>query len=179
MPDIFKKLPSIKDQNQKGFTIIELVICSIVISVLIISLIAMLQKVNMKARDALRLSDMAMLYQAIQAKIQNTEAEDKLYYILCSQVKTPCEGSSFPVSGTTRRTDGSGWLRIIFSKKELVKYTILPLDPLNNAEYKYTYFSDGKMWKIETKLESDSNKKKMENDGGANPDKYEVEVKLK
>jgi prepilin-type N-terminal cleavage/methylation domain-containing protein len=179
MPHILKKLNSFSNKNQKGFTLIELVICSIVISIIIIFLVSMLQKVNMKARDALRLSDMATLYQAIQVKIHNTEAEDKLYYILCSQVKTPCEGSSFPISGTTRRIDGSGWLRIIFSKKELLKYTILPLDPLNNAEYKYTYFSDGKMWKMETKLEAESNKKKMENDGGEKPDKYEVFVKLK
>lgn len=164
--------------NQKGFTILELGIVAIVISVVVISLIAMMQEVNMRYRDAVRLSDMANIYQVIQAKIHTTEAKDKLYYILCSQVKTPCEGASYPLKSTTRKIDGSGWLRIIFSKDELIKYAILPLDPVNNEQYNYHYYSDGKMWKVSARLESKEHRQKMIEDNGTDPNKYEIIQKL-
>lgn len=165
--------------SQKGLTLLELVICTMVIAILVVSLYSMLKNITLRSRDAVRLADMSNLFQAIQSKIQADETSEKLYYTLCSQVKTPCEGSSFPVNNDTQKTDGSGWLKIIFSRKELIKYAILPLDPLNNIHFNYRYFSDGKMWKLETKLESDRYKSKMENDGGSDPNKYELTQILK
>lgn len=171
------KLPQYS--KQKGFTVVELLITAIVIAILVISLIAMLQRVNMRSRDAIRLTDMANLYQAIQIAVTSNEDSEKLYFILCSQIKTPCEGTSYPTGTNTRKIDGSGWLKVLFTKKTLVKYSILPVDPINNEQYNYHYFSDGKSWKIETKLESDKMKSKMNEDGGTDPEKYELTQKLK
>lgn len=166
-------------KNQKGFTILELLITAIVIAIMVTLLVFMLQKVSERSRDAQRLTDMSNLYQAIQATIQSKEDKEKLFYILCSQVKTPCEGSSFPLLQNTQQVNGEGWLKVAFDRKTVVSYVILPLDPLNDDEFNYHYWSDGKMWKLETKLESDNHKAKMENDGGTNPTKYELTQKLK
>lgn len=166
-------------KNQKGFTILELLITAIVIAIMVIFLVSMLHRVSERSRDALRLTDMSNLYQAIQTTIHSKEDKEKLFYILCSQVKTPCEGSSFPLGAETRKIDGKGWLKITFDKKSLIRYSVLPLDPLNTEKYNYKYFSDGKSFTLETKFESDNFKERMTDDGGKDPNKYELTQKLK
>lgn len=170
---------SFYSNKQKGFSVLELLITAIVIAILIVTLITMLQKVNMRSRDAVRLSDMTNIFQAIQATIQSRESAEKLFYILCSQVKTPCEGTSFPLLQNTQQVNGEGWLKIAFNKKTIVSYVILPLDPINDDQYNYHYWSDGKTWKLETRLESENFKIKMKEDGGQDPTKYELFQKLK
>jgi len=165
--------------NQKGFTILELLITAIVIAIMVIFLVSMLQRVSERSRDALRLTDMSNLYQAIQTTIHSKEDQEKLFYILCSQVQTPCEGNSYPLSSETRKIDGNGWLKITFDKKSLIRYSILPLDPLNTAEHNYKYSSDGKSFTLETKFESENFIERMTDDGGTDPTKYELTQKLK
>lgn len=164
--------------NQKGFTLLELLITAIVIAIMVVILASMLLKVNERSRDAIRLTDMSNLYQAIQTTIQSKEDKEKLFYILCSQVKTPCEGSSFPLLQNTQQVNGEGWLKVTFDRKTVVSYVILPLDPLNDEEFNYQYWSDGKSWKLATRLESDNYKLKMKEDGGTDPTKYELTQKL-
>jgi len=168
-----------KKNLQKGFTILELLITAIVIAILVTSLVLMLQQVSIRSRDAIRLTDMANLFQAIQVTIQADDSNEKLFYLLCSQVKTPCQEKSYPLMQKTQNVDGTGWLKIAFNRKSLLSYVILPLDPINDDKYNYSYWSDGKTWKLETKLESENFKEKMKTDGGTDPNKYELIQKLK
>lgn len=50
---------------------------------------------------------------------------------------------------------------------------------MNNAEYNYTYISDGNFWKVEAVLESSDYQKLMQDDGGDQNDKYEVGTNIK
>ena len=50
----------------------------------------------------------------------------------------------------------------------------LPIDPLNNNEFHYTYCADNDSWEMNTTLESDNLKAKMFSDGGNELDRYEV-----
>lgn len=131
-----------------------------------------------RSRDAARLTDLANLQQAINVAAQEqTQAGTD---ILCKggipQEQTLCQGSSNDNGGgsATRKSDGTGWVKVDLSSQKSVSVPTLPADPINDATYHYTYASDGNAWEIDAVLESDQQKGKMLTDGGDSDAKYEV-----
>ena len=72
-----------------------------------------------------------------------------------------------------------GNLDRIFDAANVANFGQLPVDPLNNAQYYYTYKSDGQYWEIDATLESDQYKDLMSRDGGNDDSHYEVGTNVK
>lgn len=164
-------------QNRsKGFTVLELIIVLTIISLMIFFVYNYLHDLTKRARDAVRLADFANMQQAITLALHDTS--NKIAYTLCTSNVTPCRGTSFPLIPDTQKINGTGWLKINFEESKSSNFAKLPIDPLNNALYHYDYYSDGLVWKITSTLESDQYKDKMNNDGGVDPQSYEIIVRV-
>lgn len=164
-----------KVQPFHGFTLIELLVVLAIIAILFSAGMALYTVVSQKSRDAARLANLSNLQQAIFSATHEAESSA---LELCFNTTTPCQGSSFPVDGTTQKADGSGWIKVNFDSKNIVNLPKLPLDPANSATYYYRYYSNGTAWKIEATLESTQYQDKMQSDGGTDPNKYEVGLKI-
>lgn len=175
-------MPAIKSHRdtfpfgEYAFTVLELMMVLTIISLLTFFSYYFYQDIAQRARDAVRLADMANLQQAISFSIQ--DSEDKISFTLCNSNTTPCQGSSFPLSNETQKTNGAGWLKINFDKDHTANFKRLPIDPVNDLQFRYAYYSDGLLWKITSKLESQKYKKIMKEDGGVDDDIYEIVVKV-
>lgn len=125
-----------------------------------------------RARDAARFTDLANLQQAINVTLY--EAAPDASSLACQGVpgnpKT-CFGSSVT---DTRQSDGTGWIKVKLTQQKSVSIPTLPVDPKNDATYKYIYCANGSDWEIITMLESNQYYSKMASDGGSDPTKYEV-----
>ncbi len=170
MPKKFNNL------NARGIGVIELIIVITIISILIFIVYYYFQDLSKRARDAARLADLANMQQAITLALH--DSNNKLDYTLCSSVVIPCKGTSFPLTKQTQNTNGSGWLKVNFEESNSANFVKLPVDPINDALFHYDYYSDGLLWKITSSLESKQYKQKMSEDGGIDPNSYEVIVKV-
>lgn len=169
-------------KTARGFTLVELLVVIAIIAILAVIVGVVINPIELRKRsnDAARLSDMANLQQAINVAAQ--EAKTTGAEILCFNTIAPCTESSFPVGANTRKSDGSGWVKVNISAQKSVSMPTLPVDPVNDATYKYTYSTNaaGDAWEINAVLESAQQKDKMANDGGnandvvAGTAKYEV-----
>lgn len=161
-----------------GFTLIELLVVLAIIAVLatIIFLRINPLELNKKARDAVRLADLTSTQQAINMAVQETKKP--LAQTLCTSLSPPCQEFSYPVNSSTRNSDGSGWIKINFKDGTFLNLPVLPIDPLNNVDFHYQYYSDGENWEINAVLESDQYKVRMDVDGGNNINKYEIGTNL-
>jgi hypothetical protein len=74
--------------------------------------------------------------------------------------------ASYPVGGSTRLADGTGWVKVSLGGQKSVSVPTLPVDPVNDSTYHYTYCADNDAWEIDTVLESDQQKPKQAADGG-------------
>lgn len=157
----------------KGFTLVELLVVIAIIAILaaVIVLIINPLELTRRGRDAARLTDLANLQQAINVAVQ--ESTDSAQNILCS---SGWDGSKCTATSDTggRNSNGTGWVKVNLSAQQSVSVPTLPVDPINSSTLKYTYYSDGKTWEIDTVLESDQQKGKMATDGGNNDNAYEV-----
>lgn len=162
-------------KHNRGFTLIELMVVVVIIAILATIAMSVYGSVNAKTRDAIRLSDFANINQAVQVATHSSQ-DSKLD--LCFNIPAPCSGSSYPLSESTKKTNGSGWIKVSFDKENIANFVDLPLDPVNDDTYNYSYYSDGTSWRIETVLESSTYKGKMQSDSGTNPNKYEVGSKI-
>src|SRR5688572_24265698 len=123
--------------SRKGFTLIELLVVIAIIAVLAAVVVIILNPLELtrRSRDATRLSDMEGLQKALNITVQDASGAD----ILCNGA-APCSGVSHIGS---RSSDGSGWIPVNFGSQTTVQVPTLPIDPSNNAEYHYNYYSDG------------------------------------
>lgn len=164
----------------KGFTLVELLVVIAIIAILAVIVGVVINPIELRKRsnDAARLSDMANLQQVINVAAQ--EATTSGAAILCFNAQVPCTENTSPVGANTRKSNGSGWVKVNLSAQKSVSMPTLPVDPINDSTYKYTYTSDGNGWEINAVLESEQQKSKMANDGGnandvdAGTAKYEV-----
>lgn len=177
---------SSKKLGVQGFTLVELLVVIAIIAILaaIVVLIINPLELTRRGRDAARLTDLANLQTAINVAAQ--EATNGGVAILCvgatETVATPgtplpdCIGNTNDNSANVRKADGTGWVRVNLSAQKSVSVPTLPIDPINDTTYHYTYSSDGESWEINAALESDQQKPKMldVNDGGDSDTKYEV-----
>ncbi len=100
------------------------------------------------------------------------EGTTSLVSILCKESGSyPCEGRS---NTSSRLTNGTGWVKADLASQISVTVPTLPIDPINNSQYHYTYCANQDKWEINAVLESDSLKAKMAQDGGNIFDLYEI-----
>jgi prepilin-type N-terminal cleavage/methylation domain-containing protein len=163
-----------KTAQTKGFTLVELLVVIAIIAILaaVVLLIINPLELTRRGRDAARLSDMANLQQAINVAVQEATGAGATS-ILCVGGLTGgvCSGDS---SSGTRVANGTGWVKVNLSVQQSVSVPTLPVDPVNNTAFHYSYCSDGNTWEIDAALESQQQSPKMANDGGDEADKYEV-----
>lgn len=160
-----------KNENS-GFTLIELLIVIVILAILSILVINLLDvdEYRKQARDARRLHDILILQSSILGALANSDIAltDTSNCVTCSSY-----------NGTTDTT-GSGW--VIFTNlsdnglKNMA--SSLPVDPLNNETYNFSYYSDGKGFELNTILESKKYKTNAVKDGGNNDNIYERGIDL-
>lgn len=90
----------------------------------------------------------------------------------------PCSGASTDAGANARKNDGTGWVKVNFAGQASVTVSTLPSDTTNNSTYHYSYSSDGSYYELNAVLESTKYSPKMAQDGGDNPNVYEVGSKL-
>ncbi len=170
--------------NNKGFTLIELVIVIAIIAVLGTAVFLNIRpgEILANSRNATRKSDVQNLVNAINKGLVSGD----IALISSNGWKSSADASaSFVVTGTGfvpfNQVIANGTAKLDLNK--------LPSDPLNGnaianigdvvqkvagtATYKVAYCSDGKDFEVEVYLENDT-KNEMINDGGNNPTAYEV-----
>lgn len=125
-------------------------------------------------RDSTRLADLGSIQSAIGIAVQDAPTSGPV--LLCNATAAPCLGRS--IDAQSDKTDGNGWAKIDISHNPNLHIKQLPLDPLNNGIYHYTYCSDGNNYEIDVVLESNQQASKMQNDGGDDPAKYEAGTSL-
>lgn len=164
-------------QKTNGFTLVELLVVIAIIAVLaaVVVLIINPLELTRQSRDTARLSDLTSLNNALNVAVQ--EASNSGAQVLCVGTTAPCSGTSNTLpQTTTRRSDGTGWVKVNLGAQQSVSVPTLPADPVNDATYRYTYTTNaaGDKWEINAVLESQKFQTKMANDGGNNDNVYEV-----
>lgn len=164
---------------RSGFTLVELLVVIAIIAILaaVVVLIINPLELTRRGRDAARLTDLANLQQAINVAVQ--ESTESAQEILCKGVGTAtCAEKTSPLGGTTRASNGTGWVKVDLSTQKAVSVPTLPVDPSNGATYHYVYCADttggSAKWEIDATLESDQQKGKMGTDGGNDTARYEI-----
>ncbi|KKQ89895.1 MAG: hypothetical protein UT12_C0006G0003 [Candidatus Curtissbacteria bacterium GW2011_GWC2_38_9] len=160
--------------KSRGFTLVELLVTIAIISILsaVVILIVNPMELLRRSRDVTRLKDLDNLQQAINIAMQDAVTSEK--DVLCNGADFPCSGKSGGNGAGTRVSDGTGWVKVNLSAQKAVSLPTLPVDPVNDLVYHYTYCADTIGWEINTTLESDQLSYKMAADGGNEADKYEV-----
>ena len=183
--------------NKKGFTILEILIVIFLIGVFSAILFFAFNSLDVikKARDSRRINDLQVLNSAIQILLnQNPDVflgNENLIYLSLPDNNSNCSFylSKLPplylsfsyrcvTSDNLRKINGQGWLPFNFSNL-LLGISSLPIDPLNNADYFYSYITKGNKYKLTAKMESENFSLAMLDDGGIEPLLYEVGSDLK
>lgn len=167
---------SLLRSKSNGFTLVELLVVIAIIAVLaaVVILIINPMELTKQSRDTARMSDLTSLNNALNVAVQEASNSGTL----CNPPATaPCTGTSNTLpQSTTRKADGTGWVKVNLSGQRSVTVPTLPADPVNDATYHYTYTTNsaGDKWEINAILESQKYQSKMANDGGDNDNVYEV-----
>lgn len=166
------KLPN----SARGFTLIELLVVVVIVALLsaVVYITINPLELSKRGRDVLRMSDLQAVSEAISIALENSS---ELESILCYNLTPPCIGFSNESSANVRKSDGSGWVRANLSTSNLT-FSALPVDPVNNQTYFYTYKSNGVSYELDTVLESELYGVQAEIDGGNDPILYEIGSKL-
>ncbi len=164
-----------------GFTLIELLVVIAIMLALLGAIWFTVKPLELakRAKDSGRLVDLYNLNNAIEEVSQNSSSS--LADTLCvgGMNQGLCQGQSNLGGGGNRALNGSGWVKVnLTGAKQL---STLPVDPINDGTYHYTYVSDGQNWELDAKLESDqyiNDMKKMSGDTGNNSNMFEIGTDL-
>ncbi len=163
---IHKKQLAIIKLNNKGFTLFELIIGIAIITILATFLIMVLkpQILYTETRDKKRISDLSTLERMfVEAKVDTGSypgTVDTTYYS-----NTLPSGALGPVSNISQ-----GWLGTNTNLSSY--YSKLPIDPINDATYRYMYRHNGTSYELRVQLEADTTH--MTSDGGDDTNYYEL-----
>ena len=160
-------------KNQKGFTLVELLVVVAIIVVLAGVLLLAINPAALlaKGRDARRLEDIEALNKALALSLADGEI---------TLTATGACATCTSLSGTQVVT-GGGWVKYTLpaGKTGLGKYlAALPIDPLNTGTNVYTFASTLTNYELNLVLESADNAAKMTTDGGNAADVLEVGTSL-
>lgn len=159
----------------KGFTLVELLVVIAIIGVLAAVVILVINPLELihRSRDATRLKDLDNLSQAINLALhEGSLSSNSIVSILCKETNNySCSGKS---NINNRLTDGTGWVKINFTSQNAIKVPTLPIDPVNDENYHYTYCADNDKWELNASLESGQLGYKVADDGGNSADQYEI-----
>ena len=162
-----------KKSAHGGFTLVELLVVIAIIAILaaVVVLIINPLELTRRGRDAARLSDLANLQNAINVAVQEASGAGAVAVLCKIAGAYPCTGNSYQ---GTRASDGNGWVKTDLSVQKSVSIPTLPIDPVNDVTYHYTYCANNDTFEIDTVLESAQQKPKELADGGNDDTKYEV-----
>jgi prepilin-type N-terminal cleavage/methylation domain-containing protein len=156
-----------RSTQEKGFTLIELLVVIAIIGLLAGVITALLNPAEYikQARDARRISDIL----SIQTAVTNALTTNYIQLITTSNCNT-CNSID-----SSALIDGTGWVRFTtVSGNGLGNYIpTLPIDPVNEGELMFSYYSDGNSFELNAKLESEKYTDYMLNDGGKDNTLYE------
>lgn len=149
---------------KKGFTIVELLavmaMMSVLLSVVYFSTDVLGNK--MRTRDTKRLSDLNLFDRAINEYL----LDNKSYPDLAQTLRV---STTIAAGGSSLESALSGWVDENFTGY----LTKIPTDPINDEHYFYSYIQDGSNgYEINAVLESMV--LEMQNDGGNDPNRYEM-----
>ncbi len=161
------KLPKSKSTKYSGFTLIEILLVTIIIGILAGVMIGVINYDEFlgASRDSRRLANMNNLQTAMIGAI----ARNKILL-----TDTAGCASCDSISGTTA-VDGTGWIQFDnISGNGLSDYVqALPLDPQNSGNLMFSYASDGTDFELNVVLESDRYGNLAGTDGGNDDTVYE------
>lgn len=149
--------------NCRAFTLVELLVAVAVISALYAFSFYLLRPEILKARarDAVRLSDLAKLQSALENYLADTGLPPDTNGLLRKSnaaINPPASPSA---------ANGDGWLGVDLSSR----LESLPVDPLNTGGYVYRYKRVGQNYELDAKLENYTNLMLNGKDGdGGNSD---------
>lgn len=165
---------SLLKDTSRGFTLIELLVVIAIVAVIAAIVVVLVNPLEImrKSRDATRLADLKAIMKSVEVGVQDAGGPATSFF--CHSPSTvPCTGTSNAI-GNMRINDGTGWVKINFAAMPTVTVTTLPMDPVNDSNYFYTYSSDGSQYEFNAVLESSQYQSQMQNDGGNNSDVYEI-----
>ncbi|MFC1756309.1 prepilin-type N-terminal cleavage/methylation domain-containing protein [Patescibacteria group bacterium] len=154
-------------KSNQGFTLIELLIVIVIIGILAGILVSILDvgEYQAQARDARRMNDMLSVQTAIidSMAMQGMSLTDTSGCVDCTST-----------TGTDT-IDGTGWVKFnnLNGRGLIDVISVLPEDPINNATYFFSYFSDGFDFELNMVFESDRYQINAEKDGGNDDTVYE------
>jgi prepilin-type N-terminal cleavage/methylation domain-containing protein len=168
-------------KNRSGFTLIELLVVIAIIAILSVVVILSLNPAELlrQARDSNRISDMATLKSALSlfeadvatSSVSALGSSTILYdsgnagLVLATfdgnnSSNTAMWGyvladTTALVSSTNRSVSGSGWIPTNLSAiSSGAPIGALPVDPVNNASFTYSFLASSTVFKLATKMES-------------------------
>ena len=150
-------------KNQKGFSIIEIMLVAVAVSSLIVALLLTVNPsyILAKGRDNRRISDLSMLDRVVSEYVAEKGVCPDAGNVLR-------ESNVLPVGGTDLANAQKGWIN-----QSLLNYTSkLPIDPLNTGIYIYKYICTDDTYELNASLEVLTDYSQQ--DGGNDESVYEV-----
>jgi type II secretory pathway pseudopilin PulG len=180
----------------KSFTFLEVLITLTILSIISLLVVGLLkpQEAFKAARDAKRITNVKQIEKALELYLTENQnlnlGSSTIIYISLPDNSASCtswkdklpplpSGYEYRCSANPQNIDGTGWIPIDFTKSSITNISSLPLDPINNPPYYFTYVADNnkKSFEITAYLESDKNKGENSvcaNDNGTNINLYEA-----
>jgi len=171
-PNFYSNFYSLKENFQKSFTLVELLIVIGIIAVLTTAVIVTLNPLDYlkQARDAQRVSDLDSINKALlvlESQGYTSFGNPNTVYVSIPDTSSTCANLGLPslpsgwsyscvTQANLQRIDGNGWIPVNFSQSRALSFSKLPIDPINatsTGNY-YTYVTGGS-WELTSLLESD------------------------
>jgi prepilin-type N-terminal cleavage/methylation domain-containing protein len=181
------------EYKKKGFTLIELLIVIAILAILATVVLIVINPVQMfaQARDSQRIYDMNTLSNATALYLTTVNSPSLQggggicqtnFWSYVASAPTPFSHSATEITIAARTTDGNGWVPVNYSSiSGGSPISVLPIDPINNTTYFYSYACDNtnRWFEFDSHMESDKYKTGgtsdvQTGDGGDNVNYYEV-----
>ena len=135
----------ISKKESKGFTLVELAIVISISAILLITFLITNSVENVsKARDNKRLGDIALMDQAINSYLVDKNSYPDDINVLRTSTSLP-QGQTGPLENIS-----GGWIKAAGLESYMPR---LPIDPINNSTYYYSYKHTVNAYELNVRLE--------------------------